>query len=157
MKKRPFTTDEYDIPYTVAFDFDGTVVTKAYPKIGKPNFLVIKLLQKLREADWSLVLWTCRHDARTHLDEALSVCSEWHIKPDYVNENPNVWPEFKEGRKIFAHLYLDDQSMLPLEDMILRMTNTTSCRYVSQMLVTTLKNRQLEIEENLQNDFIKDQ
>ena len=46
---------------TIAVDFDGTIVTHAYPEIGKPIPFAIDTLKKLQqEGHHQLILWTCR-------------------------------------------------------------------------------------------------
>ena len=45
----------------IACDFDGTIVTHEYPRIGKPIPFAIQTLKKLQEEDHhQIILWTVR-------------------------------------------------------------------------------------------------
>ena len=48
---------EYQI---IAVDFDGTLCTDCFPKIGQPNTALIELLKGLRRQGRQIILWTCR-------------------------------------------------------------------------------------------------
>ena len=105
----------------VAVDFDGTL---HFPKrggqgIGQPNTKLINKLKELKANNNELILWTCRDGAT--LDEALQWCDEQGLEFDAINDNI---PRIKEshtqqfgscGRKIFAHVYLDDKAVSPNE------------------------------------------
>ena len=59
---------------TIAIDFDGTIVTHAYPAIGKPIPFAIDTLKKLQQEDHhQLILWTCREGEL--LKEAVDYCT----------------------------------------------------------------------------------
>lgn len=76
----------------LAIDFDGTVVKHSFPKIGEPLPDAFRVLRKLREAGWLLVLWTCREDIgyeikRQYLRDAVTFCKDEHdFEFDAVNE-----------------------------------------------------------------------
>ena len=57
----------------IACDFDGTIVTHEYPKIGKPIPFAIQTLKKLQEEDHhQIILWTVREGDL--LQEAINYC-----------------------------------------------------------------------------------
>lgn len=99
----------------IAVDFDGTIVTHAFPKIGEPRVDVIQMLKKMKIRGAKLILWTCRQGH--YLDEAVKACKRFGLHFDAINEN---LPEVNErmgtdSRKIVADLYVDDRSYNPDE------------------------------------------
>ena len=80
---------EYQI---IAVDFDGTLCTDCFPKIGQPNTALIELLKGLRRQGRQIILWTCR--CGNQLEEAVEWCRKWELEFDAVNEN---LPEIIEG------------------------------------------------------------
>ena len=87
---------EYQI---IAVDFDGTLCTDCFPKIGQPNTALIELLKGLRRQGRQIILWT------------------WELEFDAVNENlPEIIERYgSDGRKIYADVYIDDKSCFPWE------------------------------------------
>ena len=57
---------------TIAVDFDGTIVTDAYPQIGKEQPFAIDTLKMLIKDRQRLVLWTVREGK--YLDDAVDWC-----------------------------------------------------------------------------------
>ena len=100
--------------YTIyAVDFDGTLCENEWPEIGKPNHGLIDTLQKAREKDDKIILWTCR--TGDLLVEAVSWCKKQGIEFDAINENlPEIIGQFgSESRKVFADIYIDDKAISP--------------------------------------------
>lgn len=101
----------------LAIDFDGTIVSDAFPEIGEPLFFAIESLRKLKENGNQLILWTCREDSaeRKYLTEAVEFCREQGITFDAVNSNVNDSPfnHLGAGRKVFADFYIDDKALQP--------------------------------------------
>ena len=58
----------------IAVDFDGTIVSHMYPKIGVDNPNAIRVLKKLIEQGHQLILWTMR--SGPELDEAVTYCKD---------------------------------------------------------------------------------
>ena len=91
----------------IAVDFDGTVVTHAYPEIGE-DAGAVPVLRELTGNGCRLILYTMRHGAL--LTEAV----EWfrrHGIPLYaVNENP-AQRRWTCSPKIHADLYIDDSNL----------------------------------------------
>lgn len=97
----------------VAVDFDGTIVTNAFPRIGEPRVDVIQMLKKMKIRGAKLILWTCRQGH--YLDEAVEACEKFGLHFDAINEN---LPEVNEAmgsdsRKVVADLYIDDRAYDP--------------------------------------------
>jgi len=102
----------------IAIDFDGTIVTDAFPEIGKPVWQAFEALHAFKEEGHQLILWTCRTDLpeRAYLTEAVEFCRERGIEFDAVNDNLPGAPFIDKGncRKVYADYYIDDKSLLPL-------------------------------------------
>ncbi len=100
----------------IAVDFDGTIVTHEYPKIGKDIPFAIPTLKKLQKNhDIRLVLWTVREGAE--LEEAVEYCRKRGLEFYAVNSNyPEEKPEHKEPRKLKADLFIDDRNLGGLPD-----------------------------------------
>lgn len=99
--------------YTIyAVDFDGTLCTRTYPDIGKPNYILINHLIKRQKQGNKIILWTCRCGER--LKAAVDWCSSFGLNFDAVNEN---LPEIIEicgndSRKVVADVYIDDKALV---------------------------------------------
>lgn len=108
------------LPFIIAIDFDGTLVSDNFPHIGTPNESLIRFAKLWRKAGAKLVLWTCRNDER--LLDAVAFCSSNGIQFDAINQNiPEVIQMFGgDTRKVYADVYIDDKAVLP--DAIQRVT-----------------------------------
>jgi hydroxymethylpyrimidine pyrophosphatase-like HAD family hydrolase len=96
--------------YTIAVDFDGTLVENKYPKIGKPILFAFYTLKKLQENGHRLILWTYRKGSA--LDEAVQFCKDQGIVFYAVNMSfPNEIFDPKISRKINADLFIDDRNI----------------------------------------------
>lgn len=117
----------------IAIDFDGTIVEHAFPLIGSPLPGAFETMKDLQAAGHKLILNTCREDAeydwrakryepgrpcdgydinRRFLTEAVEFCRENGIEFRSVNENcPDDEFRDKGGRKVYAHLYIDDRNL----------------------------------------------
>lgn len=95
----------------IAVDFDGTLFTDEYPKIGKPKWRVINWCKERKEKGDVLILWTCREGES--LREAVEMCREVGLVFDYVNQNDAyLKKQFgNDCRKVGADIYLDDKAM----------------------------------------------
>ena len=96
--------------YTIAVDFDGTIVEDDYPNIGKAKLFAFETLIKLQEKGHRIILWTYR--SGKSLDNAIIYCKEKGILFYAINKS---FPEeeFEEGysRKISADLFIDDRNI----------------------------------------------
>lgn len=101
---------------TIAVDFDGTIVTHEYPRIGKPIPFAIETLCKLqREDHHQLILWTCREGQL--LQEAIDYCAERGLTFYAVNSNfPEETSDMQCVRKLEAEVFIDDRNLGGLPD-----------------------------------------
>ena len=106
----------YQSPMIIACDFDGTIVTHEYPRIGKPIPFAIQTLKKLQEEDHhQIILWTVREGAL--LQEALDYCKSKGLEFYAVNSNyPEEEPAHGTARKLVADLWIDDRNLGGLPD-----------------------------------------
>ena len=98
----------------IAVDFDGTLCSNDFPKIGelkKHHKTLHEFLRDEKKSGAVIILWTCRAGER--LKEAVEACKKWDIPIDYVNENDPELIELFGGdtRKIVASLYIDDKAI----------------------------------------------
>ena len=77
----------------IAVDFDGTVVTHAYPEIGD-DAGAVAVLKELTDNGCRLILYTMRSGALL----------------DTINENPSQ-QRWTSSPKIHADLYIDDSNL----------------------------------------------
>lgn len=103
----------------IAVDFDGTLCSNMYPRIGVENLFLIETLKKLKKEGCKLILWTCRKNE--YLDAAIHWCQDFGLEFDTVNENLPEYIEYFGGdcRKIFADMYIDDRSVHPSSSILL--------------------------------------
>ena len=96
--------------FTLAIDFDGTIVEDAYPKIGKPKIFAFESLKKLQQDGHRLILWTYRYGEA--LQEAVNFCKANGLEFYAVNCSfPNEVYDPKKSRKINADLFIDDRNV----------------------------------------------
>ena len=101
----------------IAVDFDGTLVTHEYPKIGKPIPFAFMTLRKLQEEHHQLILWTAREGDL--LQQAVDFCKEKGVEFYAVNSNYPEEKIMKEGlhpRKLTADLFIDDRNIGGIPD-----------------------------------------
>ncbi len=96
--------------YTIAVDFDGTLVEDEYPKIGKPILFAFDTLKKLQENGHRLILWTYRKGSA--LDEAVQFSENQGVIFYAVNKSfPEEIYDPKYSRKINADFFIDDRNI----------------------------------------------
>jgi len=96
--------------FTLAIDFDGTIVEDAYPKIGKPKLFAFETLKKLQQDGHRLILWTYRYGKT--LQEAVDFCKKNGLEFYAINCSfPNEEYDSKKSRKINADLFIDDRNI----------------------------------------------
>ncbi len=100
----------------IAVDFDGTIVTHEYPRIGREIPFAIETLKKLQEdMHLRLVLWTVREGKE--LEEAVEYCRSKGLEFYAVNSNyPEETAESREPRKLKADVFIDDRNIGGLPD-----------------------------------------
>jgi hypothetical protein len=97
-----------NVPPILAVDLDGTVLDYdgncGKDKFGNRISGIVSELQKVRDAGWKIVVWTCRP-----VTPALKVHLKKNKIPyDYINDHP--W-NGDGPRKIHATVYLDDKGV----------------------------------------------
>ena len=102
---------------TIAVDFDGTIVSHEYPKIGKEIPFATQTLKMLINDGHKLILWTVREGKL--LDEAIQWCHEHGI--DFYAVNKDYPEEEKENnnhfsRKVKVDMWIDDRNVGGLPD-----------------------------------------
>lgn|SRR5574344_476741 len=100
----------------IAVDFDGTIVTHEYPKIGRDIPFAIETLKMLQKEQHQLILWTVREGDL--LQEAVDYCKNHGLEFYAVNASyPGETTESAHySRKIKADMYIDDTSVGGLPD-----------------------------------------
>ncbi len=93
----------------LAVDFDGTICTDAYPRVGRLRMFARPTLRLAARLGCTIVLWTCREGT---LDEALAALRAWGVPYHYVNANTPERIEQYGGdcRKVSADLIIDDRA-----------------------------------------------
>jgi len=92
----------------IGLDFDGTVVTHEYPKIGKPLPNCVETLKRCVDAGAKICLNTMR--SGLPLQEAVGYLIENGIELYGVNCNPDQ-KSWTESTKVYAHVYIDDAAL----------------------------------------------
>ena len=97
-----------------AYDFDGTIVSNAFPHIGTVNQAIVDDMRTFYKSDKNMIIiWTCR--SGDYLAQAEGFLLDNNIPFDYINENPLA--EYG-SRKVFAHKYVDDRNCFYLHSML---------------------------------------
>jgi hypothetical protein len=91
----------------IAIDFDGTVVTHEYPKIGE-DIGAVPVLKKIIEKGHKLILHTMRSGKEE--EEAMKWFEEREIPIYGINDNPSQH-RWTSSKKVFANLYIDDTAL----------------------------------------------
>jgi len=115
---------------TIAVDFDGTLVTHEYPRIGKPIPFAIETLKRLSQEDHhKLILWTVREGQL--LQEAIDYCQQRGLEFYAINSNypEEALCENTAPRKITADLFIDDRNLGGIPDwgIIYQMVHSGNC------------------------------
>ncbi len=91
----------------IAVDFDGTVVTHEYPRVGR-DIGAVPVLKRLVEAGHKIILFTMRDSKE--MAQAVA-WFKFHDIPLYgINDNPSqhIWTT---SRKVYANMYIDDLAL----------------------------------------------
>jgi len=112
-------------PMTIAVDFDGTIVSHAYPEIGR-DLGAVAVLKALQARGHRLILLTmrCRLNQFTrgeaeglvdapagdYLTQAVQWCRDRGLSFWAVNNNPEQ-SQWTTSRKVYADLYIDDAAL----------------------------------------------
>lgn len=101
----------------IAVDFDGTIVTHEYPKIGKEIPFATQTLKMLINDGHRLILWSVREGRL--LEDAVKWCRErglefYAVNKDYPEEEKANNNHF--SRKLKADMWIDDRNVGGLPD-----------------------------------------
>lgn len=98
--------------FVFAVDFDGTIVTHEYPKVGK-DVGAIPVLKQLIQNGHRIILWTMRSGET--LDDAVKYVEEQGVELFGVNQNPEQI-SWTTSPKCYANIYIDDAAIgVPLK------------------------------------------
>lgn len=111
MEKNVSKEQMMDLPYIIAVDFDGTLVTDEFPKIGTPVEPVWEAVRKAQLSGAKIILWTSRDDDR--LKAAVEFCTERGLYFDAINDNLDECKILfsNDTRKVYANEYWDDKAV----------------------------------------------
>lgn len=101
---------------TIAVDFDGTIVTHEYPKIGREIPFAIDTLKRIQnDFQVCLVMWTVREGKE--LQEAVDFCKDRGLEFYAINNNyPEEKSSDQQPRKLKADLFIDDRNLGGIPD-----------------------------------------
>lgn len=91
----------------IVIDFDGTVVTHDYPRVGK-NIGSVPVLRKLIDKKHQLILFTMR--SGKELDQAVNWFKENDIPLFGIQTNPTQH-EWTSSPKAYGQLIIDDAAL----------------------------------------------
>lgn len=117
--KRRFT-DSAEVPI-IAWDFDGTINVGGegtYPICGKPRKYAKEVMNILHLIGVKNVMWTSRDIAynqddgeiHDHVTPMIKFLNANDIKYHAINKSVQFAPYPYNGRKIYAHMYIDDRA-----------------------------------------------
>lgn len=90
----------------IGVDFDGTVVTHDYPRVGQ-DIGAVPVLKRLAKSGNKLILFTMRSTKNGTLQDAENWFKQNGIKLYGVNTNPTQ-KEWTDSPKAHCNLYIDD-------------------------------------------------
>ncbi len=100
---------------TLAVDFDGTIVSHAYPNIGEPIKNAKDVMERLIKRGHKIVIWTARNG------KDLEKVKTWLMQNNYpfecINKNIINAP-YRPWPKIYADLVIDDRNIGGLLDWL---------------------------------------
>ena len=101
----------------IAIDFDGTIVSHRYPRIGTERPFAFDTLRRLQADGHKLILWSVREGDL--LQEAVDYCRANGVEFYAVNRD---YPEEEQSRnnhysrKLKVDLFIDDRNLGGLPD-----------------------------------------
>lgn len=118
---------------TIAVDFDGTIVTHEYPKIGTELPFATETLKMLIRDHHKLILWSVREGKL--LDEAVEWCRErgvefWAVNKDYPEESLRTTITSPASSKPTGSLTTEVSAVCLIGEIYQIITNHTSYRRV---------------------------
>ncbi len=111
---------------TLAIDFDGTIVSHAYPNIGEPIKNAKEVMDRLMERGHKIVIWTARNGKDLEKVRNWLIKNKYHfecINKNIINAPYRPWP------KIYCDLFIEDRNvggLLPwliVEEIVMNIEN----------------------------------
>ena len=113
-------TDNAPMPI-IAFDFDGTINVDGegiFPECGKPRHLAKQVIDFMHKLGIKIVIWTSRDVAYNqeekkmyyHMSHMIDWLDKNEIHYDAINKSIQFAPYHYNGRKVYAHMYVDDRA-----------------------------------------------
>lgn len=93
--------------FTVAIDFDGTIVRHIFPEIGESVPGAFEWMKAFQQVGANLILYTMRSDDL--LDQAVAFCVKNGVIFDGININPTQ-RSWTSSPKVYASIYIDDNT-----------------------------------------------
>lgn len=102
----------------IAIDFDSTIVNiDKFPHIHSLRKGAKTYINKLYNAGYYIIIWTCRTDAATCYDmsDAVKYLNDNGIKFHLINDNHYALKNHfrNNSRKVSADIYVDDKGLWP--------------------------------------------
>lgn len=105
----------------IAIDFDDTINvdgSDTYPRCGRCRIFARGVINFLHKLGVKVIIWTSRDVAYNqeekilydHLTPMIKFLDDNGIQYDTINESIQFAPYHYNGRKIYAHMYVDDRS-----------------------------------------------
>lgn len=105
----------------IAIDFDGTININGedkYPTCGEVRKYAKDVINFLHDIGCKIVIWTSRDVAYNqeekrmydHLTPMLDFLNDNGIEYDAINKSIQFAPYHYNGRKVYAHMYVDDRA-----------------------------------------------
>ena len=124
----------------IAWDFDGTININGehiFPECGVIRRHTKEVMNLLHDIGIRNVIWTSRDIAYNqddkriydHLSPMLKFLDDNGIKYDTINKSVQFAPYCYNGRKVYAHLYVDDRAFgwKEHDDVMLDVLNYIMC------------------------------
>lgn len=90
-------------------DFDGSVVTHEYPRVGE-DIGAVPVLKALVENGHKIICYTMRGPGTKEEQDAKDWFKQNDIPLFGFNENPEQ-ASWSDSRKVYAHVYIDDAAL----------------------------------------------
>lgn len=104
----------------IAIDFDETINVNGvdrYPRCGVPRDYSVEVINFMHKIGIKIVIWTSRDIAynqeqkriHDHISPMVEFFNKYGIKYDAINKSVEFAPYLYNGRKVYAHMYVDDR------------------------------------------------
>jgi Fe-S cluster assembly iron-binding protein IscA len=120
-----------------AIDFDGTIVTNDFPKMGDLMPNAKEVINTLYDSGHTILVWTCRSfdkNTEANIYDVANFLGKSQLKVHGINVNAES-VEFNPFPKIYADIYIDDRQLGGIPGDWLE---------ILEMINKELKNRNME-------------